>query len=198
MWVNPYGVERIEVLRGSSSALYGQTPPGGLINVISKRPTDYAQNEVGVRFGSFNRKEGFFDFSGPVTPALSYRFVGSGRLADSQQDFVQDNNYYLAPSFTFRPSADTSFTALAVTQRQSGRGYQQWVPATGTAFYNPLGRIPYNRYLGEPSTDFNRTSYNAIGYVFEHRFNDIFQLGKRPSRAIGQCAKRILCNRTPA
>lgn len=173
--INTYGVERIELLRGSSSSLYGQTPPGGLLNVISKRPTDHQQNEVGVRFGNFNRKEGFFDFSGPVDPILSYRFVGSGKLSDTQLDFVQDNNYYLAPSVTVRPTVDTTLTVLASTQRESGRGYQQYAPGFGSALFNPNGKIPYSKYFGEPDNDFRNLSYDAIGYVFEHRFNDVFQ-----------------------
>ncbi|MET0679165.1 MAG: TonB-dependent siderophore receptor [Bradyrhizobium sp.] len=173
--ISPYGAERIEVLRGSSSSLYGQTPPGGLVNVVSKRPLPFDQNEVGVRFGSFNRYESFFDVNKYVDPTLQVRFVGSGQLSYTQQDFVQDNRYYLAPSFTFRPTTDTSFTVLATTQRESGKGYQQFVPGAGSAFFNPNGQIPYSRYLGEPSTDTRKVEYNAIGYAFEHRFNDIFQ-----------------------
>ena len=173
--INPYGAERIEVLRGSSSSLYGQTPPGGLVNVISKRPQMFDQNEVGVRFGNFNHYESFFDINKAVDPGLQVRFVGSGQLSGTQQDFVRDDRYYLAPSITFRPTQDTSFTVLATTQRDGGKGYQQFVPGFGSAFPNPNGRIPYNRYLGEPVTDTRKVEYNAIGYAFEHRFNEIFQ-----------------------
>jgi iron complex outermembrane receptor protein len=42
----PYGMERVEVLRGPSSVLFGQNPPGGIINMVSKRPRDEAQHEV--------------------------------------------------------------------------------------------------------------------------------------------------------
>ena len=176
--MNSYGAERIEVLRGSSSALYGQLPPGGLINITSKRPTEVAQNEVGVRFGSFNRMDGFFDFSGPLDASKTflYRFVGSGKMSDTQIDFLQDNNYFLAPSFTFKFTPNTTLTVLVSSQRENGRGYQQYAPGLGTLTTNPRGTLPYHRYYGEPGLDSHRVNYDSIGYAFEHRFNDAVQV----------------------
>src|SRR5262249_55378571 len=83
--VVPYGLERIEVLRGPSSGLYGATPPGGMVNMISKRPTDTPHNEVGIQYGSFNERQATFDFSGPADSQGEwlYRLVGLGRLSDT-------------------------------------------------------------------------------------------------------------------
>ena len=50
--IEPYGLERIEVLKGPSSGLYGQVPPGGLIDMVSKRPKPYAIHEVLLQYGS--------------------------------------------------------------------------------------------------------------------------------------------------
>jgi iron complex outermembrane receptor protein len=109
--VVPYGLERIEILRGPSAGLYGQTPPGGLVNMTSKRPTDTPQNEVGIQYGSFNNRQGTFDFSGPADSSGQwlYRIVGLGRLSDTQIDYQQDNQYYIAPSLTWR-NIDTRWT----------------------------------------------------------------------------------------
>ncbi len=172
----PYGLERIEVLRGPSSGLYGQTPPGGLVNMISKRPTDTPQNEVGVQYGSFNRRQMTFDFSGPADARGEwlYRIVGLGRLSDTQLDFQQDNQYFIAPSFTWR-NIDTRFTFLSSAQEYSGKGYQQYVPGIGTLVSNPNGRIPYSRYLGEPDNDYFRLRQQSVGWAFEHRFDDVLQ-----------------------
>jgi iron complex outermembrane receptor protein len=142
----PYGLERIEILRGPSSGLYGQTPPGGLVNMTSKRPTDVPQNEIGVQLGSFNRLQGTFDFSGPVDSQGEwlYRLVGLGRLSDTQLDFQQDNQYYIAPSFTWR-NANTRWTVLTSAQGYGGKGYQQYVPGRGSLYFKPNGQIPYSR-----------------------------------------------------
>jgi outer membrane receptor protein involved in Fe transport len=91
--IEVYGLERLEVLKGPSSALYGQTEPGGLINMISKRPTDTFHLEALTTFGSFDRRQAAFVVGGPLDPKgeFLYRVVGLGRLSDSQTDFVQDN-----------------------------------------------------------------------------------------------------------
>jgi iron complex outermembrane receptor protein len=173
----PFGLERLEVLRGPSSGLYGQTPPGGLVNAVSKRPTDTPQNEVDLQTGSFNRLQGMLDFSGPLDASREwlYRVVGLVRQSGTQIDFQEDNQYYLAPSLTWRPDNNTSFTILSTVQRYSGKGYQQWVPGIGSLWPNPNGRIAYSTYLGEPDQDYFRLNRADIGYAFEHRFNDVLQ-----------------------
>jgi iron complex outermembrane receptor protein len=145
--------------------------------MISKRPTETPQHEVLFQTGSFNRLEGAIDTSGPIDSngQWLYRFVGLGRLADTQIENVEDNQYYVAPSLTWRPNLDTSFTILASAQSYGGRGYQQYVPAQGSLLPNPNGRIPYSRNLGEPGFDRILLDQRQIGYALEHRFNDILQ-----------------------
>ena len=150
--IETYGLERIEVLRGPASGLYGQTDPGGLINMISKRPTATPQHEIVGTFGSFNRFQGAFDSSGPIDKngEYLYRLVGLGYSTDGQQDFVHQNRVFIAPSLTWRPTTDTSFTILSQYQNIDNKGWQQYVPggAAGLA-PNPFGRIPYSRYIGD-------------------------------------------------
>ncbi|MDQ8728693.1 TonB-dependent siderophore receptor [Bradyrhizobium sp. LHD-71] len=176
--VEPYGLERLEVLRGPSSGLYGQTEPGGLINMVSKRPLWYPHYEVEGTFGSFERFQGAFDVGGPIDKnrEFLYRVVGLGRLSDSQQDFVTDNKIFIAPSFTWAPTANTTFTLLSHYQKIDNDGMQQYVPGgvAGLTF-NPFGRIPYSRYLGEPSVDGFKLEQGAVGYAFDHRFNNFLQ-----------------------
>jgi len=64
--VEPYGLERIEILKGPSSSLYGQVPPGGLVSMISKRPTPFPLHEVLLQYGSYDRYQGAFDLGGPI------------------------------------------------------------------------------------------------------------------------------------
>jgi iron complex outermembrane receptor protein len=175
--IEVYGLERLEVLKGPSSALYGQTEPGGLINMISKRPTDTFHLEALTTFGSFDRRQGAFDVGGPLDPKgeFLYRVVGLGRLSDSQTDFVQDNTAFIAPSFTWRPTADTTFTILSQYQKIKNSGYQQYIPAQVSFLANPNGFIPIGRYLGEPGPDGFILEQAAIGYAFEHHFNNYLQ-----------------------
>ncbi|WFU31750.1 TonB-dependent siderophore receptor [Bradyrhizobium brasilense] len=175
--IETYGLERIEVLKGPSSGLYGQSDPGGLLNLVSKRPTETPHYEIEGSFGSFDRFQGAFDIGGPADKdgRVLYRIVGLGRDSNSQTDFVQDNKLFIAPSFTWRPTYDTSFTVLSQYQKVDNKGYQQYVPGQVSFLPNPNGHIPYSRYLGEPGLDGYHLEQFAVGYAFEHRFDNIFQ-----------------------
>ena len=175
--IEPYGLERIEVLKGPSSGLYGQSDPGGLLNMVSKRPTDTPHFEGVGTFGSFDRFQGAFDVGSPADKdgRFLYRIVGLGRDANTQTDFVQDNKLFIAPSFTWRPTMDTSFTVLSQYQKVDNKGYQQYVPGQVTFLPNVNGHVPYSRYLGEPGPDGYHLEQFSVGYAFEHRFNSIFQ-----------------------
>jgi len=172
--VDPYGLERIEVLRGPSSMLYGQNPPGGLVNMTSKRPTVDPFHEIQFLGGSFNRVQGSLDLSGPVAGRddVLYRLVALGRGSDTQVDFVEDNRYYVAPSFTWKPGDATTFTFLSHYQNDQTGNAMQFLPYEGSALPNPNGKIPINRFLGEPGFDFYDREQYAVGYAFEHHFNE--------------------------
>lgn len=175
--IETYGLERLEVLKGPSSGLYGQTDPGGFINMISKRPTATPHYDVEGTFGSFNRIQGAFDIGGPIDKngELLYRVVGLARQSDTQTDFMQDNKLFIAPSLTWRPTTDTTFTILSHYQKIDNKGYQQYVPGQVSFLPNPNGRVPYSRYIGEPGLDGYKLEQAAIGYEFEHRFDNNLQ-----------------------
>lgn len=168
----PYALERIEVLRGPSSTLYGQSDAGGIINRVSKRPLLTPINEVQFQAGSFGRVEGMFDLTGPANPerTLSYRLIGVARSSDTQYRYangaeIPDDRLYLAPSFTWVPDAATSLTVLADVMRDRSGGTVN--------FFTPDAR-PTKVLIGDPS--FNRFAQDqaTIGYQFEHRFDDVW------------------------
>ncbi|SMF97449.1 iron complex outermembrane recepter protein [Methylomagnum ishizawai] len=174
----PYGLERVEILRGPSSVLYGQNPPGGLVNLVSKRPTLEPLHQVELLGGSFGRVQGAVDLGGPLDDSgqFLYRLTALGRGSDTQVDHAKDDRYFVAPSFTWRPDADTSFTLLTHYQKDEAGNSMQFLPPQGSLQPNPNGRIPTSRFLGEPDYDrFDREQY-TVGYAFEHRFNSIFQV----------------------
>ncbi|MCJ2036123.1 TonB-dependent siderophore receptor [Methylobacterium sp. J-068] len=174
----PYGLERLEVLKGAASILYGQLTPGGVINAISKRPLSEPFREMNYTVGSYGRKEVSGDFSGPLTPdgAWSYRLTGLFRDSGTFIDFTPDDKRYIAPALTWRPSADTSVTLLGYYQ-EIRTAHQPPLPALGTLVNNPpFGRFPVNRFYGEPSFDKFDSRSGAIGYLVDHAFSDAVRL----------------------
>jgi len=101
--IETYGLERIEVLKGPSSGLYGQSDPGGLLNMVSKRPTATPHYDVEGTFGSFERIQGAFDIGGPADKNGEFLYAcGLARKSDTQIDYVQDNKVFIAPILTWR------------------------------------------------------------------------------------------------
>ncbi|KQO53964.1 TonB-dependent receptor [Methylobacterium sp. Leaf86] len=176
--VESYGLERVELLKGPSSGLYGQNSPGGLLNLVSKRPTATPLREIQLQTGSFGRAQAAFDLSGPIDPEgrILYRLTGLARTTGTQLDYLEEDRVFIAPSLTLRPDADTSLTILSqyLNIDSPGGGAPQGLPALGTLYANPKGRIPTKRFIGEPNYDRFKLQQGFIGYAFEHRFNDVW------------------------
>lgn len=171
--VEPYALERIEVLRGPASVLFGQNVPGGIVNLVSKQPTDMPLREVEVQVGSFNRKQVAADFSGPIDDEgkLAYRLIALKRDADTQTDYLVDQRDFLSGTLAWRPTARTDVTLRAEYQRNKGGGINL-LPASGTVLYNPNGQIPVSR---AQSTEEGKIYENAdLAYQLEHRASDVW------------------------
>ncbi|WP_162275070.1 TonB-dependent siderophore receptor [Labrys sp. WJW] len=176
--IDPYMLERVERIGGPASVLYGQASPGGVIELVSKRPTEEPYHEIAVQTGSYRRLQGMFDFSGPLNDdkTLLYRLTGIARTTETQIDFTRDRRLAVAPSITWKPDADTDLTIFSTYQNDPDLGEYYTLPAVGTVLPNPNGKIPSSRYVGEPSYDIYSRQSASIGYSFEHRFNDTWTL----------------------
>lgn len=168
----PYGLERLELLKGPSSVLYGKAAPGGIINMVTKRPTVDPIREVNIDYGSNNRKQVSGDFSDALTDdgVWSYRLTGLLRDSDTMIDYVDDDRAYIAPAITWRPDEATFLTLLANYQKNKSASVFG-LPIEGTLEDTPNGKIPRNRFIGEPGYDKYETEIKSLGYVFEHQFN---------------------------
>lgn len=177
--VEPFGLDRLEVLRGPSSVLYGGANPGGLLNAISKKPLFTPLNYVESGVNEYGRAYGAFDFSGPVamgpSPAdgtFAYRMTGLLRAGGTQTDYVGDDRIYIAPSFTWKPTEATTLTVLGSYTRDS-TNLQNFLPYRGTVVPADFGgRIPTRTFTGDRTFDTFRRDQAFIGYQFEHRFAD--------------------------
>ncbi|WP_456747274.1 TonB-dependent siderophore receptor [Bradyrhizobium sp. USDA 4354] len=173
----PYGFERIDVIKGPSSVMYGQGAPGGLVDVISKRPTEQAFGEIVGQFGNYDRFQGAFDFGGPATKdgTLLYRLTGVFRDSDAQianfSNFVKDNRTYIAPAVTWKPTNDTTLTILAdYTHDLTGNAFPlSMFHLTGAKITN-VTALPL--FLGDPSYNKFDQEQERVGYQFEHRFSN--------------------------
>ncbi|WP_188576125.1 TonB-dependent siderophore receptor [Azorhizobium oxalatiphilum] len=179
--IEVYGLERVEVIKGPASALYGESSPGGLINMISKRPTAETIREIELQTGSFDRIQGAFDVGGAVNDSktLLVRLTGLARDAGTQVNDTKDERLFLAPSFTLKASEDTTLTVLAQYGRDEGTYPQAFLPAQGTLFPNPYGRLPRSTYLGDPAFDNYSREQWMVGYEFNHRFNDVWSFEQK-------------------
>lgn len=170
----PYGLERVEVIRGAASVLYGQLSPGGFVNGVSKRPTETPLHELGLQYGNHDRKQLTADFSGPLgdSEVLSYRLTMLKRDSDTQQDYINDDKLYIAPALTWRPNDDTSLTLLSFYQKSDTRFSAplpyQLVKGVGDGPFT-IGR---HDFIGEPDYDDMNGEMSAVGYEFEHRFDE--------------------------
>lgn len=169
-----YNLERLEVLHGPASVLYGQSFPGGMLNMISKRPTEQAFGEINVTAGSYNLGGTSVDVGGPVDKdgKLLYRFTGLFRDNDTQVNGAHEQRISVAPAITWRPDLDTTLTLLANYQKDPNAGYYNFVPAVGTVLSNPNGQISRSLNPGEPGFDRHSREQFGIGYLFEHRLDD--------------------------
>lgn len=177
----PYGLERVEVIRGAASVLYGQLSPGGMVNGVSKRPTETPFHELQLQVGSNDRKQLAADFSGalPGSDTLSYRLTLLSRNSDTQQDHINDDKFYIAPALTWRPNEDTSLTLLSFYQKSDTRFPAplpyQLVKGVGDGAFK-IGR---NDFIGEPGYDDMNGEMSALGYEFTHHFNENFTLNHK-------------------
>ena len=173
--LEPYGIEQISILKGPASAIYGASASAGIVDLVSKRPTDYKFGEVEAQTGSFNRIQGSFDFGGPVNDegTVLYRFTGLARDAGTELKAVSDDRVFFAPAVTFKPTDDTKLTLLAEYMDATTGGsaaYWNRYDADG----NSLGAIRRPLALKD-FNDFNQKQ-GRFGYEFEHTFNETFSI----------------------
>ena len=176
--VDAYRLERVDVLKGPASVMYGQGGPGGVVNQVSKRPLEETLREVEVQVGNYDYRRANFDFGGPVDEEgkYLYRLVGSGYLSDGQVKDTKERRYFVAPAFTWKPNGDTSLTVLTNFQRDPDMGSYGSLSSMRTLQRAPDGiRLPADYYDGDANFEKSDRKSYSLGYVLDHRFNDTFK-----------------------
>ncbi|MBP2848985.1 TonB-dependent siderophore receptor [Dickeya oryzae] len=172
--IDPWLLERVELVHGPASVLYGQVNPGGLISMTSKRPTAEDIHKVEFSAGNQHLGEAAFDFGGALNDdkTLLYRLNG---IASTRDEFVKDykeKRVAIAPAITWLPNSDTSFTLLTSYQNDPQAGYRNFLPKIGTVTEASAGYIPRDLNVSDPNYNRSKREQIGIGYILDHSFND--------------------------
>ncbi|MDF5718396.1 MAG: TonB-dependent siderophore receptor [Rhizonema sp. NSF051] len=172
-------IERIDVLRGPASVLYGNGSPGGVYNLITKQPLSTPYYSIEGSVGSYSLYKSSIDFSGPLTPdkKLLYRLNVDYENSGSYINYVYAERTFVAPVITWQPSRDTKLTVSGeyLNSRQAELS-PLGLPAIGTILPNPNGKFSPNTYVGDPTQDREKVTVGRVGYKFEHNFSDKWSL----------------------
>ncbi len=173
--IEPFNLERLEVLKGPASVLYGGSTTGGIINGVSKRPPDVFSGYIESGIDNYGNAYNHFDIGGPVTsdPRFLYRVEGVARGGDTQTNFTPDDRLAIAPSLTFKPDGATTITVLGSYQKDRTRG-ENFLPYDGTVRAAPFGRIPTTLFASDPNIDTFQRNQGLVGYAYEQKLTDVF------------------------
>lgn len=178
--LDPYALERIEVLKGPAGVMYGAGSPGGLINLVGKRPSVDAVNEVGAIVGLHDRRELRADIGGALGGnGWLYRVVALAGEGETEVDFNFNRKWLLMPSLRYQDES-TTFDLQATWQKVRSREGNAVVIAPYLrdvlADAGVVVDVPRERYFGEPGFDRFDPEYRTFGWTFEHRFNDVLTI----------------------
>lgn len=173
--LDPFMLERVEVLKGPASVLYGGSNPGGIINLVRKRPQDERLYYTETGINSDGNAYFGFDFNDRLNAdgTLTYRLTGKVAGGDNYSDFSEDLRGFVMPQITYQPTDATSLTVFgyvgALEQVHVGNGF---LPYVGTVVDAPFGKIPRDAFYGEPSIDRGHYDQQMVGYEFSHELEN--------------------------
>lgn len=198
---DPWLLERVEMVRGPASVLFGQVNPGGLIAMTSKRPVSQPIHELQFRTGNHHLAEGAFDFGGPLSDdgRLLYRLNGIARTQNSQVEDYKETRMAIAPALTWYPDDATRMTLLTSYQKDPDAGYRNFLPRYGTVESVDGSYIARDFNVSDPSYNQSWREQTMIGYEFEHQPDDTFTLRQNARYAtIKQKYRYLVYSSSPA
>lgn len=167
------GIERIEVLKGPASVLYGQLQPGSVINIVTKQPRRDFQGEASVSYGRFDDWRGTVDLTGPLTDNgnLRFRLTGAYDDADSFVDFWKRKHFVVSPVVALDLGEATTLTLEGLYTRNKLWGFFNGAPAEGTVLPNANGRLKWSLGLTDPTFNPSVREDSDLSARVEHRFS---------------------------
>jgi len=169
-------VERVDVLKGPGSILFGRNEPGGIINLVTKRPQASPYHSIQQQFGSYDFYRTAVDSTGAITSddSLLYRINLSYENANSFRDFVKTDTVFFAPSFTWNIS-DKTQANLDITYQHFDDTTDSGIPVVGAR----PAPVPINRQISDPFNNSNIGDRTLVSANWSHAFNDNWKLSHR-------------------
>lgn len=168
-------LEKVEVLKGSAALLFGNVAPGGILNMVTKKPKFEQGGELNMQIGSYAFYKPTFDIYGPLNQNIAYRFIGSYQNSESFRDVVKRERYYINPSFLFKVSEKTEVTL------QADYLHDNWTPDFGTAIIGKeIVDLPRNTYLGATWSN-GQTRQASVSALIKHQLNENWKLNVNTS-----------------
>ncbi len=169
--IDPFMLERVEVLKGPASVLYGGANPGGIVNMVSKRPTGetsaYAETGINSNANAFLG----FDVNGILNEGVNYRVTGKVSGGENYTDFSNDLRGFILPQVTIERDDATSLTVYGLLQGLDQRHVGgSFLPYVGTVEAASFGKIDRKAFFGEPDIDTGTYVQQMLGYEFKHEF----------------------------
>ncbi|RZM37552.1 MAG: TonB-dependent siderophore receptor [Sphingomonas sp.] len=169
-------LDRIEVVKGPASVLYGQSGPGGLVSLSSKMPLDQAlYGAISATYGNYDLYRVDADIGGRAGDGVLWRLNGSANGASTQQRFGKRERQTVSGAVTVGAGSSTSFTLLGAYSHDPDNGTYSVFPASGTFIANPNGKLSTKWDGGEPDNFFSREQA-ALTYIFNHDFGSGWSL----------------------
>ncbi|QEM05766.1 TonB-dependent receptor [Mucilaginibacter rubeus] len=163
-------LERVEILKGSAALLYGNVAPGGILNMVTKKPLFTQGGQVSMTYGSYDLYRPSFDVYGPISSKLAYRVNGTYENAKSFRDNVKSEKEYINPSFLYKISDKTTLIV------EGDYLNYDFTPDFGTGqINNVIANVPRNRYLGASWSTGNTKQTTATATI-NHQLNSLWQL----------------------
>lgn len=174
--IDMQAVQQVEVFKGPTSTLYGAMPPGGMVNLISKKPTTEQYNSVELTAGSHDLRELSFDSSGQLGDSnLSYRVTGLGSSSDGQAETSENERLMLAPSLDWQVSDSTLVNLNIYYQKDPDMGIYTTLPAAGLFQPNVNAKLDPDAFSGDENWNTYEREVLMAGYKIQHDFNDSWQ-----------------------
>ncbi len=159
-------LESVEILKGSAAILYGNVAPGGVLNMVTKKPKFHTGGELSFRTGSYNLFKPGIDLYGPISKKIAYRVNGTFESADSYRDQVSSTRYYVNPSLLFKLGARTDLIVEGDYLRH------EFTPdfGIGSLDNTKIADVPRSRFMGT-SWQYNTTDQATASATINHEIN---------------------------
>ncbi|NDJ17921.1 TonB-dependent siderophore receptor [Myxacorys almedinensis] len=169
--------DRVEVLKGPASVLFGDLAPGGIINLVTKQPLSEPFAQVEANVGSYGFYRGAIDLSGPLNPekTLLYRLNASYEDANSFRDFINNRTFFIAPVISWQIADRTRWT-VELEYRKDDRITDSGLLLPGASFER-IRQLPISQLLNEPNDEFE-SRYLSVLSTLEHGLSDNWKIRK--------------------